>query len=166
MGQSMEAGPEGWGGRLATVWALAGSTVIFVHAVVRLGAHGLESVRGGLGPGESASLVVLTAAFVYGEGVLALERRFVPHLVERARGLAQEASVTLRILAPLYAFSLVGAPRRTLARAWAGVAAIAVAVVAVRALPDPWRGIVDLAVAAALAWAVVALVRQSAGALR
>jgi hypothetical protein len=54
---------------------------------------------------------------------------------------------------------LVGAPRPTLARAWLGVAGIVLAVLLVRALPDPWRGIIDLAVAAALAWGLLVLVR-------
>lgn len=166
MPQSMEAEPERRSGRLATMWALAGSAVVLTHAAVRLGAQGLDTVRNGLGSGEWLALVVLTTAFVYGEGVLALERRFIPHLVDRSRRLAGEGSAALRILGPLYAFSLVGAPARALVRAWAGVAAIVLAVVTVRALPDPWRGIVDLAVAAALAWAVVALLRQSPRALR
>jgi hypothetical protein len=55
--------------------------------------------------------------------------------------------------------SLVGAPRRTLARAWLGVALIVLAVLVVRSLPEPWRGIVDAAVAAALLVGLFAIVR-------
>lgn len=153
------------GGRAATAWALLGSTAVFVQAVVGLGAEGLATVRAGLAPLEWAALALITAAFVYGEGVLALERRFIPHLVRRAREV-RRAPLPIRLLAPLHAFSLVGASRGTLVRAWAGVAAIVLAVVVVRALPGPWRGIVDIGVAGAMAWAVVALVRQSPRAFR
>ena len=154
------------GGRPVAAWALAGSAAILVRALVALGARGVATVQGGLGPGEWAALLGLTAAFVYGEGVLALERRWVPHVVERARRLRSHDGLFLRLAAPLYAFSLVGAPPRVLARAWAGVGLIVLAVLVVRAFPEPWRGIVDLAVAAALAWAVVALLRQAPRALR
>ena len=160
------ASGDGPGDRAAALWALVGSGLVFLQAVVALGARGVATVRAGLEPTEWWALGVLTAAFVYGEGILALERRFIPALVRRAGRLRTVRHTGMRLLAPLYAFSLVGAPLATLVRAWAGVAAIVVAVVAVRALPEPWRGIVDLAVAAALAWALVALVRQGGKALR
>lgn len=162
----MDDEPETRGGRAAAVWALVGSGLILGHAAADLARRGVATVSGGLGAGEWVALVALTAAFVYGEGVLALERRFIPHVVERARRLRFERGILVRLLAPLYAFSLVAAPALSLLRAWAGVALIALAVVAVRALPEPWRGIVDVAVAAALAWSVVALVRQAPRALR
>jgi hypothetical protein len=39
-----------------------------------------------------------------------------------------------------------------LLHAWGGIALIVIAVFAVRAMPEPWRGIVDCGVCAALAW--------------
>lgn len=143
---------------LATCWALCGVLAIFADAVLALGGRGLQTVRAGLAPMEWVALYVLVALFVYGEGVRALQHRWIPLVlarcidVARARGLHQ-------LLAPLYAMLLVGAPRRTLARAWLGVAGIVLAVLLVRALPDPWRGIIDLAVAAALAWGLLVLLR-------
>jgi hypothetical protein len=99
---------------------------------------------------------------VWGEGVRALERRWVPGVLARAALLGPAAPLRHRLLAPLYAMSLVGAPRRTLARAWLGVVLIVLAVFVVRALPEPWRGIVDTAVALALLWGLIAIVRQAA----
>jgi hypothetical protein len=57
--------------------------------------------------------------------------------------------------------SLIGAPRRTLVLAWSGVVAIIAAVLIVSRFAHPWRGITDFAVAAALAWALGALVLQA-----
>ena len=62
--------------------------------------------------------------------------------------------------------SLVGGPAKRIIRAWLGTAAIVVAVVAVRALPDPWRGVVDFAVAAALGWGLACIVRRAPEVIR
>jgi protein-S-isoprenylcysteine O-methyltransferase Ste14 len=56
--------------------------------------------------------------------------------------------------------SLIGAPPEKLLPRWLGTLAIVAAVFVIRALPDPWRGIVDFAVAAALAWGLVAILRR------
>lgn len=144
-------------------WAVVGVLALLLKAVVSLGGRGLDTVREGLGPIETAVLVAMLLLFVLGEGVLALQRKWVPHVVSRARTLRRDPSRTHALLAPLYAMSLVGAPRNALLRAWAGVIAIVAAVLLVRAFPEPWRGIVDLSVAAALAWGSAALVTQAIG---
>jgi len=130
--------------------------LLFVQAVGRLGMRGVDAMRAGLTAFQWLALAVLSAAFVYGEGVRALQRRWIPHLVDRLDRLPSEP-LAQRLLAPLYAMSLTGAPARTLLFAWSGVAGIVAAVLIVSRFPDPWRGIVDFAVAAALAWATVAL---------
>lgn len=151
-----EAG-DGAGGRAASAWALLGVAALFVEAIVNLGRRGLDTVRTGLDSWEWLALLLLTAAFVYGEGVRALQRKWAPRVLARSLAVAGERSLALRLLAPLYALMLVGAPRATLVRAWLGITAIVAAVLVVRALPAPWRGIIDLAVAAALLWGLGAL---------
>ena len=131
--------------------------MLFAQAFLRLGARGVSAMRGGLSALEWVALVVLTVVFVYGEGVRALQRRWVPHALTRLQDMPSQPLIH-RVLAPLYGMSLVGAPGRILALAWGGVVAIIVAVLIVSRFPDPWRGITDFAVAAALAWASVALV--------
>lgn len=146
---------------MSSWWGLFGVVLLFVQAVVRLGSRGVSAVQGGLSTMEWVALIILTVVFVYGEGIRALQRRWVPHLVERLRRLPAEP-LTYRIAAPLYAMSLLGAPRRTVVLAWAGVLGIILAVLVVSRFPDPWRGITDFAVAAALAWATVALLLTAA----
>jgi hypothetical protein len=74
------------------------------------------------------------------------------------------------LIAPLYVVSLVQADKRALLRGWVGVALIVCAVFIVRALPEPYRGIVDAGVAVALAiglgslvFGYVAVVRSKRG---
>ena len=116
------------------------------------------TVAAGLTPLEWLALVVLALAFAYGEGFRALARRWVPAMDRRARELGPAAPMHHRLLAPLYAMSLIGGTTRAVVRAWIGVLLIVIAVFIVRALPDPWRGIVDLSVALALTIGLVRLV--------
>lgn len=145
------------GGFAAVCWALLGVALTFAVSVARLTERGIATLRGGLDPAEWMGLAVLTALFVYGEGIRGLQRRWVPAVLRRVAELRAEPRAWLRLLAPLHAMMLVGAPRGTLWRAWAGVAAIGAAVLIVRSLPEPWRGITDFAVACALAWGLMAI---------
>lgn len=147
-------------GPVASGWTLIGVGGLFAFAIYRLGARGIITIRGGLDPGEWAVLVLLTVAFGYGEGVLGLDRHFVPQLVERARRLRHDRRVVVRVLAPFYGLRLVGVGRGELVRGWLTTTAIVVAVLIVRTFPEPWRGIVDFSVAVALAWGLFAIVRQ------
>lgn len=148
-------------GPLAPVWGLVGVSALFASASYRLGERGVDVIRDGLGGWEWAALAGLTAAFVYGEGFLALDRKWVPRLIRRIRELKRERNLVIRLLAPLYGLSLIGAPRRRLILSWLGMGAIVGAILLVRAMPDPWRGIVDFAVAAALAWGLVSILRRA-----
>lgn len=140
------------------VWAVSGVVFLLAEAAYRLAARGISTVRGGLSTFEWVILVLLTAAFVLGEGVMALQRKWAPFVISRVARLRTVTSVLYVIGAPLYATGLIGPPRRGVARAWAGVAAIVAAVLIVSRFPEPWRGIVDVAVASALIWGALALV--------
>jgi hypothetical protein len=143
-------------------WGVGGVALVFGMAVYRLGVRGLDTVVRGLTPGQWLALLLLTAVFVYGEGIRALQRRYIPHVMRRVELLRAEPRWWYRLLAPLHALTLIGASTRMLLKSWAGTIAIALAVVIVRSMPDPWRGIVDVAVASALAWGTLALLRAAA----
>ena len=147
-------------------WAVGGIALTFVEAIARLGLRGWRAVEGGLSGPQWLALVGMTLALGYFEGHRALQRRFAPDVVARALELAGQPITARSWLAPLHATSLLGSDRAALARAWLAVAAIAGAVAIVRALPDPWRAIIDLAVASALAWGLVALLVKFAEATR
>ena len=146
-----------FGGLAAAGWALGGVSLLFLLAVVRLGRRGVETVQAGLGPAEWTALIFLVLLFLVGEGWGALQRKWVPRVVQRAAELRRGSALHHRVLAPLYGMSLIGGCARSKARAWAGTVAIVMAVLVVRSFPEPWRGMVDLAVASALAWGLLAM---------
>ena len=156
-GDAASGPPSGW----APWWGVAGVSVLFLSASWRLGLRGVEAILGGLDPFQWAVLVLLTGAFVWGEGHRVLARRYAPFAVERAGRLGPARPLLLRALAPLYAMALVGPERALVVRAWLGTIAIVAAVLIVRAFPDPWRGITDFAVAAALAWGMVGVLVEA-----
>jgi hypothetical protein len=146
------------GSRLgAPLWAMAGVTLLFAEPSIRLGARAARTVAAGLRPGEWVAFVVVCATLLYAEGHRALQRRLAPSVVARVLGLRHDRRRTAALLAPLHVLSLVHAEPRTLARAWLGAGLIAAAAASVRALPAPWRGIVDGGVALALLWGVVSI---------
>lgn len=133
----------------------------FVEAILRLGSRALSTVQAGLSPGEWFALIAIVVGFVYLEGHRALRRKFAPLVVSRALEMGCQRTGTYAALsAPLYSLSLIGAPPRALLRAWLGVGLIVIAVLVVRALPSPWRGLIDAGVAAALAWGLGALISE------
>ncbi len=148
-------GEPTFGGALASYWALTGVAVLFTFSVVRLGHRGVTTLQVGLSPFEWAALGILVVTFFYGEGVRALQAKWVPRLIRRAGHLRGEESVLFRVLGPIYGMSLVGADRKGLIRGWGILVGIVLAVALVSRMPDPWRGIIDLAVATALAWGLI-----------
>lgn len=150
---------------LAPAWTLIGVGALFTSAVTRLGSRGVSTLSEGLTRGQWVALVLLTSVMVYGEGVLALQRKWVPRLLDRARSVRDE-SLGLKILAPFYGLSLVGGPVKQLRRGWISTIAIVTAVLVVRSFSEPWRGIVDFAVASALAWGLISIVLGAPGVFR
>ncbi len=147
-------------------WAVGFVALTLFEPVVRLGVRGLRTIEAGLSPTEWVALAIVVPTLWWAEGYRALQRRFVPHLVARAFEAAERLRGIAVLGAPLSALSLAWADRRAMARAWAGVAAITIAVLVVRRLPEHARGIVDLGVAVALGWGLAALVVQFVKAVR
>lgn len=150
-------------GRLMAVWGLVGFALLVLRGLWRL-VPMASSV-----PFEAFSLVhwVATAAsilaFGYGEGVVAIQRGYVPRLRARAERLlvAPSPSPLYGLLAPLYCMGLIGADWKTLARGWGMLAAIVLMILGMRFVPTPWREIVILGVVVALVWAILVTLREA-----
>lgn len=150
---------------LVAGWALGGLSLTFLQAIARLGTRGVHTITNGLTAFEWAVLVLLTIAFVYGEGVRGIQQHFAPRVVQRLHELFV-SRVRWQLLGPFYLLSLVGVAPRTMLRAWLGVGAIVAAVLIIRALPEPWRGIIDFAVVAALSWGLIAILAAAGRSLQ
>ena len=147
-------------GRLAEAWGLFGVAFVFLKSAIQLGVRGVVTIGAGMSAQEWAAFILICALFVYGEGVRALQQKYMPYVLTRIARLAEERA-SYQLLAPLYALSLIGATRRVVLKAWLGTATIVAAVVIVRHFPEPWRGIVDFAVAVALTWGLIALMTSA-----
>lgn len=147
-------------------WAVGGVALTFAEAIYRLGARALATLQSGLGPAQWLGLLLSVGLFGYGEGYRALHRRFVPHLLERAQQLCEAPPTAFAALtAPLHVLGLVRCAGSTRVNAWLSVALITLAVLLVRQLPEPWRGVIDAGVAVALSIGLGSLTLGSARAL-
>ena len=139
-------------------WGVLGVGLLLLQAVVRLTPIALEPLRAGhlttLQAGVYAGWVLTS---LYTEGYRGFQKAFVPRTVARAFHLPRVGRPLLTVLAPAFCMGLVHATRRRLITSWTIVTMIVTAVVLVRRLPPPWRGVVDGGVVAGLLYGIVAL---------
>jgi hypothetical protein len=138
------------------------------EATIRLGVRALLTVHEGLSTAQYVLLALSVSAFGYGEGYRALHRSFAPRVIERAKALARSEPRGLRgvLSSPLYMLCLVQAEPRLLRRGWLSVFLIVCAVMVVREVPEPYRGIIDAGVAVALGMGLCSLVGGYIAAVR
>ena len=132
--------------------------LLLVQATVRLAPRAAEPLL----QGEVAPLhLMLYAASIvfngYAEGYRAFQRQFSPRVVARGLWLARNPRWPLVLVAPLFCMGHIHATRRRVILAWGVTSGLVVLIVAVRMLPQPWRGIVDAGVVVGLGWGVLAI---------
>jgi hypothetical protein len=147
---------------LASAWGLAGAAALLVRAIwslARAGAHAFHASSGALASWQWGLLAAWTGAMCFFQGYLGLQRGFSSRVVARAFYLASQREPRLLdlVLAPLFCIGLVGASRRRQRTTLAVVSTMVLLVVAVSRVPQPYRGLIDIGVAAGLAWGLVAL---------
>jgi len=143
---------------LILVWGVGGVALLLVQALVRMTPIALEPFsRGGLGPFELVTYGVWVVVSLYSEGYRGFQRAFVPRVIGRAVYLTRSPRPLHAALAPAFSMALIHARPRRLVVSWSVVTLIAIAVVLVRQLPYPWRGIVDGGVVVGLGWGLVCL---------
>lgn len=139
-------------GVLVVLWAVGGVLALLGEALFSLTPLALEALRSDLSATHWGVAAVWVPFMAFTEGYRGFQRRFSPRAVRRAFHLARNRRPLLVFLAPLHAMGLVHATRRRLVGSWVLVVAIVALVVAIRALPQPWRGIIDLGVVVGLGW--------------
>lgn len=138
-------------GRVAIeAWGVLGVVGMLAVGVVRLARHAVDALGAGLSPLQWAGAAGIVAFMAYVEGYRGFHLRFSPRVVARARWVAADPRPLRVALAPVLCMGLFAATRRRLLASWALTAMILFFVFAVRALPHPWRGLVDLGVVVGL----------------
>jgi len=140
------------------LWAVLGVAALLIQAIIRLSEVSWEAlVSGELTPLEYAICAVCVALNAYLDGYRGFQQKFVPRVLARAHHLALYPKRWPALLAPLYAMAFFHATRKARIAAWSITLLVIVAILVVRSLPQPWRGIVDAGVVVGLAWGLVSL---------
>ncbi|MDX2012659.1 MAG: hypothetical protein SFW67_20845 [Myxococcaceae bacterium] len=153
----------GWS---AATWGVLGVSALLGSAIVRLWPLVREALDGWRSDaGFWVAVTVSLVFFGYTEGYRAFQRQLAPRVVARALTLVDTPSLVRGLLAPFFCMGYFGATRRRLITSWAVSLGIVGLVAAMKLVPQPWRGVVDLGVVFALGWGVLAVLAHFAAAV-
>ncbi len=130
---------------------------LLAQAVVRLTPLALEPLTAELPLWQLGLYVAWVVFNAYAEGYRAFQLRFCPRVVSRALYLGRHPRALWLILALPFCMSLFHSTRRQKIVSWTFVIVIVLVVIAVRSLPQPWRGIIDGGVVIGLGWGILSL---------
>lgn len=143
---------------LISLWGIGGVFLLIGSALWRLTPLAIEPIAdGSLSAGQWALMIGWSAFNAYAEGYRGFQLRFSPRTAARALYLGHNPTPLRVALAPLFCMGFFGATRRVLIAAWAVLLMVAGLVALVRALDQPWRGIVDAGVVVGLGWGLASL---------
>jgi hypothetical protein len=142
--------------RLVFAWSVGGVILLCGSAAARLGARG-AAAWADAGPVQRAAAVAWLAWMLATAAWPGFHRQFAPRVAVRAARLAAEAPSAWGVVGPLVAMGFLRATRRRRAVALGLVAGVVGMSALFARLPEPWRGLLDLGVAGALASGVGSL---------
>lgn len=144
---------------LISVWGMLGVVLLIGSALWRLTPLAVEPiVAGSLSVGHWVLMIGWVVFNAYAEGYRGFQKRFSPRTAARAIYLGHNPSPVRVLLAPLFCMGFFGATRRVTISAWVVLVVVMALVALVKALDQPWRGIVDAGVVVGLGWGLLTLV--------
>jgi hypothetical protein len=130
--------------RTIVAWGVLGVVALIGQAIWRLTPLALEPiVARSLTPSQTALYGVGVILNAYAEGYRGFHKRFSPRVVARALHLARRPRPLHVLFAPAFCMSLFHATTRGKLVAWGITLGVITLVLLVRAVPQPWRGIID-----------------------
>ena len=139
-------------------WGIFGVLLLLGKALHKVIPIALEPLQQGTMTRVQILLYVACILFnAWAEGYRGFQRGFAPRVVARAFHLARNPRPLHVLLAPAYCMSYFHASRRGMIVAWTVSCTIALVVIGVRHVPQPWRGIIDAGVVVGLLWGMVAV---------
>jgi hypothetical protein len=133
-----------------------GLLAMLVEALVRLTTLAWEGVVVQFELLPASVAVVWCGLNAWLEGYRGFQKRFVPQALDRAFSIDPKSKLEV-VLAPLKVLGVWRTERKVMRRAWIMVAGISLLVLAVKQLPQPWRGVIDAGVVVGLGWGTAAL---------
>lgn len=138
-------------------WGVLGFAALLVKALWQLTPLALEPIREHTLSGLQVALYIGWVAFMaYSEGYKGFQRQMAPRVAARGMYAARNPRPALVLLAPLFCMGLIHATKKRLISSWVLLIGIIAAVLLVRLLDQPWRGIVDGGVVVGLGWGLTA----------
>ena len=144
-------------GLIGAVWGILGISLLFGSALYRLYPYAQELWGMPFAWPEWVALVASLLFLGYAKGYRGLHLRFSPRVAARALYLKNNPTALRVLLAPLFCMGYFHATRKRKIVAYSFTTMIALLVVGVRTLSQPWRGIVDAGVVLGLGWGLLAI---------
>lgn len=139
----------------AALWGLLCVTALLGNAVVRLTPYAVDAMTSGELNGVGWGIFVVWVAFnAYAEGYRAFQKKFCPRVVSRALYLGRNPKPLWLLLALPFCMSLFHSTKRQKIVSWVFIIVLVLVIIAVRMMPQPWRGVVDAGVVVGLSWGV------------
>ncbi len=139
------------------IWGIGGLALFLLTAVVRLIPIAIEALRMDLDAVHWIALAASVAGLGYYEGYRAFHKAFSPRAVARGLAVAADPRPLHVLLAPMHCMGLFHATRKRALVSWSVLLGVTGLVLVVRALDQPWRGIVDAGVVVGLSWGALSL---------
>jgi len=153
--------------RLLATWGVLWVLALLANALYRLTPLALEPwLEGTMNPWQMALYVGWAIFNAYAEGYRGFHLRFSPRVVGRAFHLGRNPRPLDLVLALPFVMSLYHSQRRQKIVSYTFIVVLVALVWAVRALPQPWRGIIDGGVVVGLALGAFSVVYFWARGLR
>ncbi len=153
----MSGGRSVWG-LIGAIWGIAGVILLLSSAVYRLSSAARGAMASSWQWPHWAFLFFVLLFMAYAEGYRAFQQRFSPRVAARAKYLMTNPAFFRVLFAPLFCMGFFHATRKRKITSLSVTAGIILLVVLVRAVSQPWRGIIDLGVVVGLTWGIVAII--------
>ena len=154
---TVDTSPSRIPGYLGAAWGIAGIAALLGYAVWRLAGVAADAWNHDFHVHHWLVLAAHVAFMAWSEGYRGFQQSFSPRLVARAKYLMAHPRPAHVLLAPLFCMGYFHTTRRRMISVYALTVFIVVLVVAVRWLPQPWRGIVDAGVVVGLTWGLISV---------
>jgi len=149
-------------GAFGAIWGVTGVVLLLASAVYRLSLTALGALSSSWLWYHMVFFLFVIAFMAFAEGYRAFQQRFSPRVAARAKYLMGHPKIFRVLFAPIFCMGFFHATKRRKITSISVTAGIIVLVLLVRAVPQPWRGIVDLGVVVGLTWGIVSIIIFSA----
>jgi hypothetical protein len=145
-------------GIFGAVWGVAGVIMLLVGAVYRLSGAAFGAFSSPWLWHHWLFLLFVIGAMAYAEGYRGFQQRFSPRVAARAKYLMHHPGMFRALCGPVFCMGFFHATKRRKITSISVTAGIVVLVLLVRAVPQPWRGIIDMGVVTGLTWGIISII--------